>query len=179
MSDEIKKGDWVRYVGGYGHRWLTGHEVTSVKDGIAIVTDPAGQPWMFHPEWLEKVARHNTDSGTNPKDLLGIKKVQLNLVPPSSVIYQALAMEDGARKYGPFNWRQNKVIASIYIAAALRHIYAWQDGENDAQDSKKPHLGHALACLGIIVDALETGNIVDDRPLTGQASVLIARYEKK
>ena len=117
--------------------------------------------------------------GTNPKDLLGIKKVQLNLVPPSSVIYQALAMEDGARKYGPFNWRQNKVIASIYIAAALRHIYAFLDGENDAQDSKKPHLGHALACLGIIVDALETGNLVDDRPLAGNAQQLISRYEKK
>ena len=56
--------------------------------------------------------------GLNPKDRLGLKKVRLSLVPPSSIIYQALAMEDGAVKYGPYNWRENKVIASIYIDAA-------------------------------------------------------------
>jgi hypothetical protein len=117
--------------------------------------------------------------GTNPKDLLGIKKVQLNLVPASSVIYQALAMEDGAKKYGPYNWRENKVIASIYVAAAMRHLQQWYDGEELASDSQKPHLAHALACLGIIVDAKETGNLVDDRPLPGAASQLIARLEKK
>jgi len=117
--------------------------------------------------------------GTNPKDLLGIKKVQLNLVPPSSIIYQALAMEDGAKKYGPYNWRENKVIASIYVAAAMRHLQQWYDGEELASDSQKPHLAHALACLGIIVDAKETGNLVDDRPLPGAASALIARLEKK
>jgi hypothetical protein len=117
--------------------------------------------------------------GTNPKDLLGIKKVQLNLVPPSSIIYQALAMEDGAKKYGPYNWRENKVIASIYVAAAMRHLQQWYDGEELAADSQKPHLAHALACLGIIVDAKETGNLVDDRPLPGAASSLIARLEQK
>lgn len=125
--------------------------------------------------------RSGTDRrlGTNPKDLLGIKKVQLNLVPPSSIIYQALAMEDGAKKYGPYNWRENKVIASIYVAAAMRHLQQWYDGEELASDSQKPHLAHALACLGIIVDAKETGNLVDDRPLPGAASQLIARLEKK
>lgn len=117
--------------------------------------------------------------GTNPKDLLGIKKVQLNLVPPSSIIYQALAMEDGAVKYGPYNWRLNKVIATIYIAAAQRHLASWLDGEENAQDSQKPHLAHALACIGIIVDALETGNLHDDRPAPGCAAALIARLEQK
>lgn len=117
--------------------------------------------------------------GTNPKDVLGVKKVQLNLVPASSIIYQALAMEDGAKKYGPYNWRENKVIASIYVAAAMRHLQQWHDGEELAEDSKKPHLAHALACLGIIVDAIETGNIVDDRPLPGAATALIAKWEKK
>lgn len=118
--------------------------------------------------------------GTNPKDLLGIKKVQLNLVPASSTIYQALAMEDGAKKYGPYNWRDNKVIASIYIAAAMRHLQQWYDEREElASDSQKPHLGHALACIGIIVDAFETGNLVDDRPTPGAASRLIAKWEKK
>jgi hypothetical protein len=116
--------------------------------------------------------------GTNPKDLLGIKKVRLGLVPPSSMIYQALAMEDGAKKYGPYNWRANKVISSVYLDAAIRHLLQYMDGEDLAEDSQKPHLGHALACIGIIVDAKETGNLIDDRPLRGAASKLIETWKK-
>lgn len=109
----------------------------------------------------------------NPKTRFGVTKPNLFLVPPASIIYQALAMQDGARKYGPYNWRGNSVTASIYVAAALRHIMAWMDGEELAADSQKPHLGHALACLGILVDAKETGNLIDDRPLAGATSKLI------
>lgn len=117
--------------------------------------------------------------GSNPKDLLGVKKVPLHLIPSASKIYQALAMEDGANKYGPFNWRENKVIASIYVSACMRHLEQWFDGEEYASDSKKPHLGHAIACLGIIIDALETGNLIDDRPVKGSASELLKKWEKK
>jgi len=117
--------------------------------------------------------------GTNPKDLVGAKKVSLNLVPAASNIYQALAMEDGAVKYGPYNWRENKVIASIYVAACKRHLDAWYDeSEELAKDSRRPHLGHAIACLGIIIDAYETGNLVDDRPVPGAAAKLIEKWEK-
>lgn len=117
--------------------------------------------------------------GTNPKDLLGVKKVSLSKVPASAQIYMALAMQDGAAKYGPYNWRENKVVASIYIDAAKRHLLAWFDGEECAADSGFPHLAHALASLGIIVDALETGNLVDDRPTKGAAADLIAAWTKK
>jgi hypothetical protein len=115
----------------------------------------------------------------NPKDLQGLKKPRLSLVPPASTIYQALAMEDGANKYGPYNWREKKVIASIYVEACQRHLAQWFDGENCAKDSNKPHLAHAIACLGIIIDALETGNLVDDRPVPGAASALIEKWTKK
>ncbi len=116
---------------------------------------------------------------TNPKDRYGVKKPQLNLVPTTSIIYQALAMEDGARKYGPFNWREKKVKASIYVAAAQRHLAAWFDSREElASDSKRPHLGHAIACLGILVDAYETGNLVDDRPIAGETAELIAKWER-
>ena len=118
------------------------------------------------------------DNLTNPKDLIGIKKPRLYTVPPASIIYQALAMQNGAEKYGAYNWRQKKVVASIYIDAALRHLFAWLDGEENATDSGLPHLAHALACVGIIVDAKETGNLVDDRPTPGASAKLIERYTK-
>ena len=116
---------------------------------------------------------------TNPKDLLGIKKVQINLVPPSIIVYIGLAMENGASKYGPYNYRAKKVKASIYVAAAQRHLLQWWDGEELASDSGVPHLAHAAACLAILVDANVTGNLVDDRPIPGVASKLIEKYERK
>ena len=119
------------------------------------------------------------EPGTNPKDLLGVQKVQLNLVPPASKVYQAIAMEDGAKKYGSYNWRENKVILSIYEAALERHMMRFHDGEDIDPDSGKPHLAHAIACLGIIIDAKETGNLVDDRPTPGVAAQLLKKWEKK
>lgn len=115
----------------------------------------------------------------NPKTAYGIKKVPLHLVPPAANIYMALGFADGAVKYGPYNWRDNSVAASVYIAAVKRHLDAWFDGEELAPDSQKPHLGHALACLGILADAIETGNLVDDRPKKGAASALLKKWEVK
>jgi hypothetical protein len=117
----------------------------------------------------------NPNSG-NPKDLIGIKKPNLFLVPPAAEIYLALAMQDGAAKYGPYNWRENKVKASVYVAACKRHIGKWVDGLENAEDSGAPELAHAMACLGILADAIETGNLIDDRPLPGAAAKLLERY---
>jgi len=105
-----------------------------------------------------------SDKSTNPKDKLGIKKVQLDKVPDTSIIYQALAMEDGALKYGPYNFRESNVAASIYVAAAKRHLALWFNGEELTEDTGIPNLGAVLACIGIIIDAQIAGTLVDDRP---------------
>lgn len=116
---------------------------------------------------------------TNPKDLVGAKKPRLSLIPPAGLVYAALAMANGAEKYSPYNWREKKVQAMIYLEACMRHILSFQDGEENAQDSGIPHLGHALACLLILIDAKETGNLIDNRPKGGVMAELIERYTKK
>lgn len=116
---------------------------------------------------------------TNPKDLLGIKKPQLNLVPPALTIHVARAMENGAVKFGPFNWRDKKVKGTIYIAAALRHLLQYLDGEDCASDSQVHHLAHAAACLGIVLDAESCGCLIDDRPPKGPAAGLISKFTKQ
>lgn len=123
--------------------------------------------------------RSYLDSVPNPKDQIGVLKVNLALVPAAAKILMAGALEDGAVKYGPYNWRSHPVQAMIYLAAAERHIEAWKDGEENASDSGKHHLGHAMACLAILVDALESGNLIDDRPKPGPAARLIAERVKK
>lgn len=114
--------------------------------------------------------------GPNPKDAMGAAKVQLHLWPHVATVYGALAMQDGAEKYGAYNWREHPVKATVYISAAERHIAAFLDGEYHATDSGKPHLAHALACLAILVDALEHGNLIDDRPIPGPAAEVMLRY---
>lgn len=106
----------------------------------------------------------------NPKDLLGMKKVSMTKVPATAIAHCAMAMMNGAKKYGPFNWRGNPVVASIYIDACMRHLNAWFDGEECAEDSGVHHLGHAMACLAILLDAQETGNLTDDRPAENQGA---------
>lgn len=113
---------------------------------------------------------------TNPKDVIGATKVPLHLCTPAGMIYEALGMADGASKYDPYNWRGREVVASVYVAAFLRHLLDWWDREEDAPDSGVPHLGHAKAGLGILIDAMETGNLIDDRPVVGCASRLMEQF---
>lgn len=116
--------------------------------------------------------------GVNPKDAFGKTKPDMFLVPPAAKLYIALAMKDGAEKYGTYNWRENKVLASVYLAAAMRHIDVWLDGEELTPDSKVPHLGAAMACLGILADAQEMGNLADDRPRPARAPDMLDDWAK-
>lgn len=87
-----------------------------------------------------------------------------------------MAFYIGGLKYGPFNWREKKVVCSIYKAAHDRHMELWWDGETFASDGVH-HLGHAKACLGVLLDAEATGNLVDDRPAKGASNKLLRGYE--
>lgn len=112
----------------------------------------------------------------NPKDRIGATKPPLHLIPPAAEILEAVVMGLGAAKYGPFNWRTANVKATIYIAAAKRHLLQWLDGQDDDPESGVSHLAHARACLGILLDALATGHLVDDRPAPGVAAALVERH---
>ena len=57
----------------------------------------------------------------NPKDRVGARKPSVHLIPAAAEIAESIVMALGAKKYGPFNWRREKVRASIYVAAARRH----------------------------------------------------------
>lgn len=114
----------------------------------------------------------------NPKDLIGVKKAQLGLLPAAGKIYGALAMTDGASKYGPYNWRDKKVKMTVYLDAMERHLLALRDGEDVAEDSKVHHLGHIIAGASIVADALEGGQLIDDRPMKGPATKTLEKFKK-
>lgn len=115
---------------------------------------------------------------TNPKDLVGAKKAPLSLVPPALVIGASEAMANGAAKYGPYNWREYDVEYMTYLEAMQRHIAALIDGEDIAQDSGIHHLKHVAAGAGILLDSIELGCVIDNRPPHGPAAKMLAALDK-
>lgn len=103
----------------------------------------------------------------NPKTAFGLAKPSLQFVPLRAVFVAGLAHMQGALKYGPFNWRKQPVSASTYVEAALRHINEWREGGETASDSGVHHLGHAIACMNILIDAQLHGTLIDDRNKDG------------
>lgn len=111
----------------------------------------------------------------NPKQLHGDKKVQLQLVPPSAKVAIAIGLEEGAIKYGPWNWRDNPVELMTYYGALCRHMDAWVEGEDvDPDGSGKTHLDGAIASLAILIDASEGGTCIDNRPENSNGNTLRA-----
>lgn len=129
-------------------------ESAEAQRGLRPMADPASKP-------------------TNPKDAIGSSKLPMHLWPETASMMGSLALLDGALKYGRSNYREIGVRASIYYDAARRHLAAWMEGEDHDPDSGVPHLGHALACIAIIVDAQAAGKLNDDRNVAGGYRALV------
>jgi hypothetical protein len=114
----------------------------------------------------------------NPKDLVGARKAPLRYVPPALMIAASGPMEDGAIKYGPFNWREYPVEVVTYVEAAIRHLLAFLDGQDRAEDSGHFHIDHAIAGLGIVADSREMGTLIDNRFHAGPAADMLRDRDK-
>lgn len=101
---------------------------------------------------------------TNPKDQAATDRLDLSLFPDTAVAYGALAFTEGHLKYGGYNWRDAGVLSSIYVAALRRHVAKWWNGEEEDPTTGVPHLASALACIAVLIDAVECDKLVDDRP---------------
>lgn len=100
---------------------------------------------------------------TNPKDILGQAKPSMQCVPEAAILFLGAAMEYGAMKYGARNWRDKKVLASVYLDAMERHRLLVAAGEDIDDESKLPHLAHIMAGCAILIDAQMSNQMVDDR----------------
>jgi hypothetical protein len=107
---------------------------------------------------------------TNPKAKFGAQKPNLALIPGSANVAEALALEDGAQKYGAFNWRESQVEIMTYVAAIRRHLDAYVDGDANTADTNVPNLGAIRACCSILIDAEASGTLIDNRPKATSAS---------
>jgi len=74
-------------------------------------------------------------------------KARLDLLPPRALLAVGQVLSHGAKKYAPDNWKKVPNGKARYIAASLRHIFAYMGGEMLDPESGEPHLAHAITCL--------------------------------
>ncbi len=75
------------------------------------------------------------------------EKPRMDLLPFDALWKVAEVLTYGARKYTPDNWRRVPDARARYLAAALRHLASWSQGERLDPESGLPHLGHAACCV--------------------------------
>lgn len=114
---------------------------------------------------------------SNPKDSAASNRLDLSLFPATARAYGALAFVEGDQKYGGFNFRSVGAKASVYYAAAGRHLDKWFNGEDIDRKTGVPHLANAIGCLAVLIDGIEKGNLNDDRPPTVDMTGLLDRFE--
>lgn len=106
---------------------------------------------------LARTVVHTTGAA---KESIG--KAPLSLVPAELMLGAARAFDFGAKKYSPHNWRKGIPASKLYDAMQ-RHLVAWNEGEDIADDSKLDHLDHAAACLAMLMSTVRGNREMDDR----------------
>ncbi len=89
-------------------------------------------------------------------------KAPLHLLSTTALLEIARVLEFGANKYSANNWRDG-FLWSRPTSAALRHLLAWNDGEDLDPESGLSHLAHAACCLMFLLEFEKTHKELDDR----------------
>lgn len=135
----------------------------------ATYADNTGKYAVNRPLALEGLPNGNgPDEGetkpSNPKDVIGSRKLHMSCVPWTLVVCAARALLEGMLKYGRFNWRMCGVRGSIYLDAIKRHIAKYENGQDIDPKTLIHHLDSAIGCLAIMRDAMLYKKFEDDRP---------------
>ena len=156
-----------------GTRRVTPQMAVRLSEGLGRTQ----QSWMAMQKAYDD---SNKESEGNPKKRIGALKAPMHLIPPVALAHLAVALGDGAAKYGPFNYRSEKVSASTYLGAIHRHLALYLDGEDSTADSGVHHIAAAMAGCAILLDCMAGGQLVDDRPpATGGVADVLNSYHKE
>lgn len=78
-------------------------------------------------------------------------KPPLSLISRTALEEEAKVMAYGVHKYGTHNWRAGMDFSRL-MDAALRHVYAFADGEDFDKETGLSHLAHARCCLAFLLE---------------------------
>ncbi len=96
-------------------------------------------------------------------------KPDLSLIPYIALKVEAQAFMVGERKYGRYNYTKGHKTSQL-LAAAIRHIMAFNEGEENDPVDGQPHLGSARASISMLLRQRELGTLIDDRFIPPQGT---------
>lgn len=103
---------------------------------------------------LKKIAcGHKADTGKSP----------VTLIPKDFILGMADVFGKGAIKYDRHNFRKG-IALSRTLDAAMRHILAFAERENDDSETNLSHLLHAGCSLAMCYHSFKNYPDLDDRP---------------
>lgn len=79
-------------------------------------------------------------------------KPRFGLLPPIALEETAKVLTYGAEKYEEENWRRVPGAEDRYFDAALRHMWAWKQGQMNDPETNLHHMAHAVCCLMFIAE---------------------------
>ncbi len=89
-------------------------------------------------------------------------KTDLSLIPYRPLLEIAQVLEFGAKKYERDNWRKGFEHQRL-LAALLRHIFAYNEGETNDPETGLCHLAHAGCMLFFLMETRHTHPELDYR----------------
>lgn len=89
-------------------------------------------------------------------------KAPMSLLDRTALEQIAQVMAFGAQKYGRDNWRGGIQMTRL-LDAAMRHLYAYADGETNDPESGLSHLAHAGCCVMFALNMAASRPDLDDR----------------
>jgi hypothetical protein len=90
-------------------------------------------------------------------------KPDYSLIPLVTMADEARVWAYGKEKYAAWNWTKG-MAWSIPFACLMRHMSAWQAGEECDAESGLPHLAHAMCNLRMLTLYATNYQEGDDRP---------------
>lgn len=109
-------------------------------------------------EWTTTYSNVVSESGTKHDE----GKPRMELLPTEALTQIAKVLAFGASKYGEHNYRGGLKYSRL-IGAAMRHLTAYNDGEDLDPETGLSHLAHAACCCIMGIQMAKERPDCDDR----------------
>ena len=117
----------------------------------------------------------------NPKTAAGLRKLPQDLIRPIALVEMAAVSGLGSdcpdKAYDRWNWRDAPAEEQTYVAAIERHLLRWYAGEEIDAQTGVSHLASTLANCAILLDAQESGTLIDNQGETPGVLAVMDPYD--
>ena len=151
------------------HQTVFGQLPSTIVDNVIVPKETAD---AIKQMLNDKIQKAEKEYGAALK--FDTDKLPLNLLSTEAMNQTAAVLKFGAQKYAEHNWRKG-FAWSRPLAAAMRHLTAFNDGEDKDPESGLSHLAHAACCIMFLLEFEKTHKELDDRYRPVQETISLSQ----